>query len=215
MNFPEIAGRIWAVCSGIVLGLWFLPAALAAPAEETQAAGGGGMYSTYIDTGSRRYFSDALRKPFPMAMEDLLPALMDAIDRLSRYPVPEGFPPVHRVAHEKIEELACGGACAALAVYRPGEGIYLDESLMPETDVFARSVLLHELVHYVQDVADNQGEVESCDRWVRREQQAYSIQMRFLSLAGSETVVAAYMGLTNLGCPSEVNKPAEAAEPQV
>lgn len=174
-----------------------------------------GMYSTYVETRSR-YFSDDLRKPHPMLLEDLLPSLMEAIDRLSKYTIPDSLPIVHRVPHEKIEELACGGEkCAALAAYRSGEGVvYLDESLEPETDVFARSVLLHELVHYVQDVSDEFVDAEPCRRWSRREQQAYAIQMRFLSLAESEAVVAAYIGSTGLACPSNVDKPPHLDEPQ-
>lgn len=176
---------------------------------------GAGMYSTYIDTRNR-YFSDDLRKPHPMAMEDLLPSLMEAIDRLSKYTVPDSLPLVQRVPHEKIEELACGGEkCAALAAYRSGEAIvYIDEALEPETDIFARSVLLHELVHYVQDVSDELIDAEPCRRWSRREQRAYAIQMRFLSLAESELVVAAYIGSTGVTCPAEVAKPLKRDEPQ-
>ena len=173
-----------------------------------------GMYSTYIDTRSR-YFSDDLRKSHPIAMEDLLPSLMEAIDRLSKYTVPDSLPPVHRVPHAKIEELACGGEkCAVLAAYYSGEGIYIDESLKPETDVFARSVLLHELVHYVQDISNEMVSAEPCRRWSRREQQAYAIQMRFLSLAESESVVAAYIGSTGLACPPKVEKSLELDDPR-
>ena len=173
-----------------------------------------GMYSTYIDTRNR-YFSDDLRKPHPMTMEDLLPSLMEAIERLSKYTVPDSLPQVQRVPHETIEELACGGEkCAALAAYRPGEAIvYIDEVLEPETDVFARSVLLHELVHYVQDESDELIDAEPCRRWSRREQQAYAVQMRFLSLAESEAVVAAYIGSTGLACPPNVEMPLQ-REPQ-
>jgi hypothetical protein len=182
-------------------------------AEEHSSASPG-MYSTYIDRRSR-YFSDDLRKPQPMAMEDLLPSLMEAIDRLSKYTIPDSLPSVHRVPHEKIEELACGGEkCAVLAAYDSGEGIYIDESLKPETDVFARSVLLHELVHYVQDISNEMVSAEPCQRWSRREQQAYAIQMRFLSLAESESVVAAYIGSTGLACPPRVEKTLEPDEPR-
>ncbi len=182
---------------------------------QDDSTAGVGMYSTYIETRSR-YFSDDLRKPHPMAMEDLLPSLMEAIDRLSKYAIPDSLPLVHRVPHEKIEELACSGEkCAALAAYRSGEGVvYIDEALEPETDVFARSVLLHELVHYVQDFSDTLVDAEPCQRWSRREQQAYAIQMRFLSLAESEAVVAAYIGSTGLACPPKVDKPLQLDEPR-
>ena len=181
---------------------------------EEHSSTGPGMYSTYIDKRNR-YFSDDLRSSQPIAMEDLLPSLMEAIDRLSQYPIPDSFPPVHRVPHEKIEELACGGKkCAALAAYHSEEGIYIDNALNPETDVFARSVLLHELVHYVQDVSDDFAGAEPCQRWSRREQQAYAIQMRFLALAESESVVAAYIGSTGIACPPGADRQSQLDEPR-
>ena len=157
--------------------------------DRGQSPSGGGMYGTYVDKRVR-FFSDSLGKAYPIQMEDLLPELMNAIARLSNYPVSETLPRVHRVPHEKIEELACGKKCPALGAYRSGEGIYLDEVLQPETNVFARSVLLHELVHYVQDISADTENSESCDRWYQREQEAYAIQERFLALASSEHRVA-------------------------
>ncbi|NIO43833.1 MAG: hypothetical protein GTO41_29000 [Burkholderiales bacterium] len=153
------------------------------------------MYSTYIDNRNR-LFSDDLSKAYPILLEQLLPALLEAVDHLSKYAVPKEVPPVYRVPHEKIEELACGTRCAALAVYRSGEGIYIDQALRPETDVFARSVLLHELVHYVQDVSKELASARPCERWYRREQEAYAIQKRFLMLAGSQVRVG-YAGGAN------------------
>ncbi len=174
-----------------------------------------GLYGTYVDRQSR-FINGDLGKAKPIAMADLLPALMKAIDRLSKYTIPDSLPRVQRVPHAKIEELACGGAkCAALAVYRSGEGVYIDKALNLETEVFARSVLLHELVHYVQDVAGERAEAEPCKRWYRRERQAYAIQMRFLALFENEAVVAAYLGSAGLACPPKVENPSESGEPPV
>lgn len=164
--------------------------ALAGPKAEEPPSAGAGMYSTYVDDRSE-FFSDELGKADPIPLAQLVPELLTAIDQLSKYAIPQQLPGVHRVPHEKIEQLTCGGGkCAALAAYRPGEGIYIDEALEPETDIFARSVLLHELVHYVQDVANELASAEACDRWYRREQEAYAIQKRFLMLVGSQVRVA-------------------------
>lgn len=163
--------------------------------KEEAPATGTGMYSTYIDTRTR-FFNDDLGDAYPIAMQHLLPELLRAIDHLSKYPVPATMPEVHRVPHETVEQLACGKECPALAAYRSGEGIYLDESLSPETDIFARSVLLHELVHYVQDIANELGSVRLCERWYRREQEAYAIQKRFLVLVGSQVRVGYSAGTT-------------------
>jgi len=160
-----------------------------APVPGEKPAAGPGMYSNYVDTRNS-YFSDDLRKTTPIPMEDLLPELLKAIDRLSKYTVPDEAPPVHRVPHKTIEQFTCGTECAALAVYRSGEGIYLDEALEPETNIFARSVLLHELVHFVQDTSNELADARPCERWYRREQEAYALQKVFLMLVGSQIRVA-------------------------
>ena len=196
MNLLRPVCQLTILCLGAVFVLGPGRAAAANVAETNQKSGARtGMYSTYIDTRGR-FISDDLRKTYPIPVDDLVPELMDAIDLLSKYSVPAGLPPVHRVSHEKIEALACGKKCAALALYRPGEGVYLDEALKPETDIFARSVLLHELIHYVQDVSNELADVRPCERWYRREQEAYAIQKRFLMLAGSQIRVGYSQGTT-------------------
>lgn len=149
-----------------------------------------GMYSTYVNDGSavsRKFLGNAGADVLTEA--ELMPALVAALDQLSKYHRPVALPEVIRVPHERIEALVCNAKCAALAVYRPGEGIYLDEKLKPETDLFARSILLHELVHYVQDMSDEHGDMRPCMRWYQREQEAYAIQKIFLFTTGSATRV--------------------------
>ena len=187
--------RLPFVLALVCLGAAFAMTGAVAIAEQAaelkeRPAASAGMYSTYADE-SRKFFSDELGKVDAIPMAQLVPELLMAIDQLSKYAIPQALPGVHRVPHEKIEELACGGSkCAALAAYRSGEGIYIDESLKPETDIFARSVLLHELIHYVQDISNELASAEPCDRWYRREQEAYAIQKRFLMLVGSQVRVA-------------------------
>jgi hypothetical protein len=156
-------------------------------------AGGGesaGMYSNYADDGSvvsRKYLGNAGVDVLSEA--ELMPALVSALDQLSKYHRPVALPEVIRVPHERIEAIVCNAKCGALAVYRPGEGIYLDERLKPETKLFDRSILLHELVHYVQDMSDEHGDMRPCQRWYHREQEAYAIQKIFLFMTGSPTRV--------------------------
>jgi hypothetical protein len=149
-----------------------------------------GMYSTYTDDhsgASRTSIGDASAATLSAA--ELMPALVSALDQLSKYHRLVALPEVIEVSHQRIEELVCHAKCSALAAYRPGEGIYIDERLKPETDLFARSILLHELVHYAQEMSGEHGDMRPCERWYHREQEAYAIQKKFLFISGSPTRV--------------------------
>ena len=149
-----------------------------------------GMYSTYTDKSgvvSRKYLGNAGANV--LSDEELMPALVSALDQISKYHRPVWLPEVIRVPHERIEEMVCHAKCGALATYQPGVGIFLDERLKPETELFDRSILLHELVHYVQDMSDEHGDMRPCMRWYQREQEAYAIQKIFLFMTGSPTRV--------------------------
>jgi len=147
-----------------------------------------GMYSNYVDEG-RTTFDRLLGDTRPLTEAELVPSLLSAIDELSKYPRPTAVPEILRVPQERLQELACTSQCRVLATYQPGEGIFLDERLKPETNLFDRSVLLHELVHYVQEVNHERGDAKPCERWYYRELEAYAIQKAFLSLVGSPSRV--------------------------
>ena len=143
-----------------------------------------GMYSNYVEKGHSE-FDKYLGDTSPLTEAELVPALLSAIDQLSKYPRPAAVPEIFRVPHERLQELACTSQCRVLATYQPGEGIFLNERLKPETNLFDRSVLLHELVHYVQELNHERGDAKPCERWYYREIEAYAIQKSFLMLVGS------------------------------
>ena len=147
-------------------------------------------FGKHVNDGSitsRKYLGNAGAEVLSEA--ELMPALVSALDQISKYRRPVALPEIIRVPHERIEEMVCHAKCAARAFYRPGEGIYLDDSLKPETNLFDRSILLHELVHYVQDMSGERADVKPCLRWYQREQEAYAIQKVFLGMTGSPTRV--------------------------
>jgi hypothetical protein len=78
---------------------------------------------------------------------------------------------------------------------RPGV-VYLDDSLDFERPLDS-SILLHELVHYVQH--DRDGPATTCAEWLRREQQAYRIQIEALIRVGADTL-APVMAVRSLTC---------------
>jgi hypothetical protein len=116
-----------------------------------------------------------------LSLASLALQLLASIHSLSGYPVTKDLPEIHRAPLAEIQQRFCNGTCQAQAFYRPGDGVYIDETFDLANDEFARSVLLHELVHHVQRVSGTFQKMPSaCDRWYAAERQAYDIQNRYL-----------------------------------
>jgi hypothetical protein len=114
----------------------------------------------------------------------LVQALYGELHRLARYPKTQTPVTITRLPHAELEAMVCKKPCGVLGFYREGQ-IFLDDKLHPETNMYDRSVLLHELMHFVQDMNAAYGTTADCDRWYQREMEAYSAQQQFLSMAGS------------------------------
>lgn len=183
MRVARLARALIALAAAIGAG--------AASADGTGDTDPVGMYGRNRDSAgvtSPKYLGNAGAEVLTPA--ELMPALSVALDELSKYHRQVAIPEIIRVPHERIEALVCNARkCAALAVYRSGEGIYLDEKLRPETNLFDRSILLHELVHYAQEMEGAHDDMKPCMRWYQREQEAYAIQKIFLGMVGSATRV--------------------------
>ncbi len=168
-----------------------LPIALAASGSLVAGEpANGGMYGTYTahsdSIGHDRAFDTS-----PAAnLDEVVKQLTRAIDRLARYRVPKEAPRIYRIPHAELENYVCGTHCAIRAWYKPGDGIFLDDTLKPETNIFHRSILLHELVHYFQDVSGEYANMSACDRWFHRELDAYTVQNRYLGVIGHPSRVA-------------------------
>jgi hypothetical protein len=121
------------------------------------------------------------------SLPDLVNSLLNAIAKLSDYQRPSAAPRVSKVSRAQIESTICSGPCAVKAWYLPEDGIFLDDSLMPETNLVHRSILLHELVHYVQEVSADAGSMNACERWLHRERRAYQVQNEYLVRLGNSS----------------------------
>jgi hypothetical protein len=119
------------------------------------------------------------------SMPELVDSLLLAITRLSNYKKPSVTPRVSKIPRAEIERTMCRGPCAVKAWYLPDGGIFLDDSLSPETNLVHRSILFHELVHFVQDVNGEAESMEPCYRWLHRERQAYALQNQYLARIGN------------------------------
>ncbi len=117
-------------------------------------------------------------------MTELVAALLSWAVLLTGDPEPAAPPSVEMVPHAFLEELACGAPCPIQGLYTYGAVVYLDDSLDPRSDLWARSVLLHELVHYVQETAGKYAGMDRCAAAVLRERQAYHVQNEYLARHG-------------------------------
>jgi len=126
-----------------------------------------------------------------VAIAVLMTELFLSIHDIGGYPVPETFPEVHQVSGEELQSRFCKGPCGVKAFYRPDGGVFIDDSLDLETDVHARSILLHELVHHVQAVTGRFDSTRNaCVRSNHAEAEAYELQNRYLESIHSTHRVA-------------------------
>jgi hypothetical protein len=164
------------------------PAAPDARADQ-EAPPIGGMYSTY-KAGEGVVHERGFDTAPAENLDQVVRTLTRAIDRLARYKVQKSAPAIYRIPHAELERYVCGTNCSIQAWYKPSDGIYLDDTLKPETNLFHRSILLHEMVHYFQDLAGEYGNMDACNRWFHRELDAYTIQNRYLGVIGHPGRVA-------------------------
>lgn len=150
-----------------------------------------GGYGTYRDEGSTEY--DNPRDTGPMEdLRELTEHLVRTAVRMSKYRKPAALPMVSRMPRPVLESLACpeGTRCGVSAMYEPTRGILIAEDLRPETNLFHRSILLHEIVHYLQEVGHELSAMAACERWYQRELEAYALQKQYLQSVHSPDRVA-------------------------
>ncbi len=134
----------------------------------------------------------------------LVDALLDALPSMSRYPRPAEPPRLVYLPTAQLRAQACSVPCPVLAYYAGGRDIFLDHSLNPLISLFDRSVVLHEMVHYLQAqqvdemrALDAAGPRERCRIWYAREHEAYAIQQTFLTLVHSRANAGRVPGRSN------------------
>ena len=123
----------------------------------------------------------------------LITILLSWTVHLSGYPNPENLPLIEFKPHDFFVEHACLGntKCRVAAWYDNHDVIYLDDALKDKDDVFIDSLIVHELVHYLQDLS-NKYDNHNCQDQLVREREAYGIQRQYLNkIAGR--FVAIYM----------------------
>ncbi|MEJ2760376.1 MAG: hypothetical protein P8126_02245 [Gammaproteobacteria bacterium] len=117
-----------------------------------------------------------------MARIDLLLVLLSWASHLSHYPYPDKAPAYRLEPHSFFVEHACGGnkKCSIAAWYNNDGTIYLDKRLKDWEDPMVRSVIVHELVHYLQDLS-GKFKNDNCEDQLMREREAYAVQRIYLN----------------------------------
>ncbi len=135
------------------------------------------------------------------ALMQLVASLFSIVAAMTGQPlVSDALPEVHRVPHAQIEAMACQGPCRVRAIYVPHLGIFLDDNLDVERNVFDRSILLHELVHHAQAVMGKFEDLSLCQSWKSSELEAYRIQDAYLAHIGSAQRIPRAVA-QSLSCP--------------
>ena len=119
--------------------------------------------------------------PDPVVLKALVVKLLLAVQGLTGYGAPEQPPNVEFRPQSVLQEEACGHPCNVLGWFPPGDTIYLDERLDPVADLRARGILVHELVHYLQQENGSLQDGSPCTTWLAREREAFDVQIRWLT----------------------------------
>lgn len=177
--------RVFAVGVGLVGASVLVNAQTIAPGDGALGAPKAGMYSTSVASSESSRMARLMDRSQIDSMPQLVDSLLDTIARMSNYRKPDFTPRVSKVSRAEIERTVCSGPCPVKAWHLPEAGIFIDDSLMPETDLVHRSILLHELVHFLQDVNGEGAGLDECGRWLQREREAYWLQNQYLALIGN------------------------------
>ena len=106
--------------------------------------------------------------------------LLSEIEHLSRYWKSKELPAISMVSQDEINRVVCKNPCAVHAAYLPDRGVLLAENLDPINVPLDRSILVHELVHYLQEINNRYSDLTPCKRWFQREHEAYAVQNQYL-----------------------------------
>ncbi len=89
-------------------------------------------------------------------LNELIVALLLWITTHTEYKNPKSLPKIQFIEQNQLAEIACGRDCEILALTpeNPKNTIYLSKDLNPMDDICHRGILLHELIHIVQDDQD-------------------------------------------------------------
>ncbi|MDH3472393.1 MAG: hypothetical protein OEM59_01775 [Rhodospirillales bacterium] len=139
------------------------------------------------------------------ALGKIVAELLLAVQALTGVGASVEPPELAFLPQQELAKQVCGRPCEVYGWFPPGGTIYLDERLDLLDDTLARSILVHELVHFVQQEAGAFRAAADCAAWLERERQAYDIQLRWIAEQPDARVAFARFGRRpwKLTCPGE------------
>ena len=139
-------------------------------------------------------------------MTELLAALLSWVVANSGYEMPAHPPRIEYRDQSFFATQACPDSavhCTTRGFYTDGsDTIVLQEARRDLSDVRARAILVHEIVHFLQDRSGQFGG-KTCTSWVDREHQAYRLQLLYMVHEGANPFSHAMPPLGALGCRDE------------
>ena len=119
-----------------------------------------------------------------VALAELVGKLALTVQVLTAYPVVAPPPEVQLLPRVELNAIVCTSFCNAQGAYLPERGLLLADDLDPVGNVRDRAVLLHELVHVAQERVGAFPDLPACERYYRREAQAYGVEHAYLQRFG-------------------------------
>lgn len=116
-------------------------------------------------------------------MQELINSLMVWVVTSTGYEQPVDLPAVEAVTHQQLIQTLCDDQfCTAVAYYDSNlQIIYYDERMQLAEDLNAKGFIVHEMVHYLQDINGELAPGEmSCEQRIEKERRAYRVQQHFL-----------------------------------
>ena len=158
---------------------------------------------TVTNVGSLAYIAPSTAHPLSVPQDpigaELQVTLLSWAVTLSGLPAPDSPPALRRMPHAFFVKNACNGSeCKVLGWFPPGDTVYVDERLDPQNNLLASSIVVHEMVHYLQFRAAGKGLDFSCAQAIALERQAYGAQREFITRYGVYRPVGASMH--QVGC---------------
>ena len=132
-------------------------------------------------------------------MNEVYAALLSWAVTLTGYAPPQALPEIQHVSHGYLETVACEGRqCKVLGWFPPGNTIFLDDRLDAEHSLYASSIVVHEMVHYLQQTSGRWSTTYSCQDAMAMEREAYAAQQAYLVNYGVYQPVG--LSVHNAGC---------------